>query len=89
MDQGGDDIKITYLRLHLRGSLPWARIDKLIESFTEAVGQDDVEKTRVLLMDAVNGFHPQCDVADLVFAKKRASEDTTVESNILEYKRNT
>ncbi|MCP4000526.1 MAG: polysaccharide biosynthesis protein, partial [Gammaproteobacteria bacterium] len=87
----GDDAKPTQHDLILTAeeeSLPWDRIDKLVGFFIEAVAKDDVEKSRALLMEAVKGFHPQCDVADLVFEKKRASENSTVESNILEYKRN-
>ncbi|MCP4486623.1 MAG: polysaccharide biosynthesis protein [Gammaproteobacteria bacterium] len=87
----GEDAKPTQHDLILTAeeeSLPWARIDNLIGLFIEAVANDDVEKIRALLMEAVKGFHPQCDVADLVFEKKRASESSTVESNVLEYKRN-
>ena len=48
-------------------SMPWRQVETFVKQFTEAVENYDVEESRILLMEAVSGFHPQCDVADLVF----------------------
>lgn len=67
-------------------SLPWAQIETFIEQFEEALKNNDVEKSRFLLMDAVKGYHPQCEVADLVYLREDRSA-LAQSTNIVEYKR--
>jgi len=86
----GDNVKPTRHDLILSAdedSLSWLEIEKFIGLFADVVADDDVEKCRKLLMEAVNEFHPQCDVADLVFAKKRTSEKIHSNGKILQYKK--
>ena len=85
----GDNVKPTRHDLILSAdedSLPWLEIEKFIALFSKVVADDDVEECRKLLMEAVNDFHPQCDVADLVFAKKRITGKSENKSNVLQYK---
>lgn len=48
-------------------SIPWEQVETFVEQFTEVVENYDVGECRILLMDAVSEFHPQCKVSDLVF----------------------
>jgi len=87
----GDNVKPTQHDLILSAdedSLPWLEIEKFISLFSKVVANDDVEECRKLLMEAVDEFHPQCDVADLVFAKKRTAGKSENKSNILQLKNN-
>jgi FlaA1/EpsC-like NDP-sugar epimerase len=66
----GENVKPTQHDLIMSAdedSLPWQKIETFVEQFSEVVESYDVEKSRILLMEAVSGFHPQCDVADLVY----------------------
>ena len=65
----GDNVKPTKHSLIMTAdedSLSWPQLKTYIESFEEAIKNNDVEKSRELLMEAVVDFSPQCDVADLV-----------------------
>jgi FlaA1/EpsC-like NDP-sugar epimerase len=52
-------------------SIPWSNIVSFIDQFNEAIESNDVEKNRALLVEAVAGYSPQCDLADLVFEKNK------------------
>ncbi len=68
----GENVKPTQHDLILSAeedSLPWERVETFIELFAEVVEHYDVEESRVLLMEAVSGFRPQCEVADLVYGQ--------------------
>jgi FlaA1/EpsC-like NDP-sugar epimerase len=68
----GENVKPTKHELIMSAdedSLSWQQIKDFVAQFSEVVENYDVEKSRVLLVDAVSGFHPQCDVADLVFGQ--------------------
>jgi len=85
----GDNVKPTQHDLILSAdedSLPWLEIENFIALFSKVIANDDAEECRKLLMEAVDDFHPQCDVADLVFAKKRITGKSENKSNILQYK---
>jgi FlaA1/EpsC-like NDP-sugar epimerase len=49
--------------------LSWKALSGYIEQFEETVNSHDVERSRALLVEAVKGFSPQCDVSDLVREK--------------------
>jgi len=49
--------------------LLWKQIETFVQQFTKVVENYDVGECRVLLMDAVSEFRPQCKVSDLVFAQ--------------------
>ena len=55
--------------------MTWEKVEYYLKEFTEAVANDDVESSRLLLVKAVSGFHPQCDVADLVFGQNQKVAD--------------
>jgi FlaA1/EpsC-like NDP-sugar epimerase len=47
--------------------LAWSQIETYVESFGKSIGLNDVEKLRSLLLEAVKGFSPQCEISDLVY----------------------
>jgi FlaA1/EpsC-like NDP-sugar epimerase len=47
--------------------LAWSEIENYVESFGKAIGRNDVEKLRALLLEAVKEFSPQCEISDLVY----------------------
>jgi FlaA1/EpsC-like NDP-sugar epimerase len=51
----------------------------------QAVESNDVERSRELLVEAVKGFTPQCDVADLVQEKNQESAEGPRKDNIIQY----
>ena len=51
-------------------SLSWELLQQYIKQFEAVVESNDVERSRALLVESVEGFSPQCDVADLVQLKK-------------------
>ena len=74
----GDNVKPTQHDLIMTADedrLTWEKVEYYLKEFTEAVANDDVESSRLLLVKAVNGFHPQCDVADLVFGQNQKVAD--------------
>ena len=86
----GNNVKPTRHDLILSANedyLSWLEIEKFIGLFHDVVANDDVEKCRSLLMEAVNEFYPQCDVADLVFTRKRTVEKQISTDNVLFYKK--
>jgi len=85
----GENVKPTQHDLIMSADedhLPWSEIEKYIELFGETIGHNDVEKNRKLLLEAVKGFDPQCEVADLVFEHSRKSEETLSEDNVVKIK---
>lgn len=66
----GENVKPTQHDLILSADedgMPWRQVETFVKQFTEAVENYNVEESRILLMEAVSGFYPQCEVADLVF----------------------
>ncbi len=64
-------------------SLGWSEIEAYIEQFEQAINTHDVERSRALLVDAVKGFDPQCDVADLVQERRAAAREQS--GNVIRY----
>ena len=64
-------------------SLDWRSLQGYIEKFEEAVDSHDVECSRELLVEAVKGFDPQCEVADLV--QERRSRERDKPDNVIRY----
>jgi FlaA1/EpsC-like NDP-sugar epimerase len=86
----GENVKPTQHQLIMSADedyLPWLEIEKYIELFGESIGRNDVEKNRSLLLEAVKGFSPQCEVADLVFEYNRNQGKTRSEDNVVKIKR--
>ena len=66
-------------------SLPWEKLQRYLGQFEDTVNSQDVEQSRILLVESVSGFSPQCDVADLVQEKNRQSSDEAAGDNIIRY----
>ncbi|MDH3469150.1 MAG: polysaccharide biosynthesis protein [Gammaproteobacteria bacterium] len=66
-------------------SLPWYVLTDFIKLFEETVESHDVDRSRELLVEAVMGFSPQCEVADLVQRKKLQISAKTPKDNIVRY----
>jgi hypothetical protein len=60
-------------------------LSNYLEQFEQAIESNDVERSRELLVDAVKGFTPQCDVADLVRERNQKSADESRKDNIIQY----
>jgi FlaA1/EpsC-like NDP-sugar epimerase len=84
----GENVSLTQHELIMTAEedfLPWPIIELFMKRFNETIESNDVEKVRSLLVEAVVGYSPQCEVVDLVFGKnKRTSIAKT--SSILAYK---
>jgi FlaA1/EpsC-like NDP-sugar epimerase len=47
--------------------LSWQEIERYLAQFDVAIAENDVEKIRQLLLEAVRGYKPQCGIEDLVW----------------------
>jgi FlaA1/EpsC-like NDP-sugar epimerase len=56
--------------------LQWSDIEWLLEEFELASSTNDADKVRELLLEAVNGFNPQCEVEDIILKHRKISEVT-------------
>ncbi len=65
--------------------LSWEALSSYLVQFEQAIESNDVEKSRQLLIESVNGFNPQCDVADLVQEKNLKTASGPREDNIIQY----
>ncbi len=51
--------------------LPWSNIEWLLQEFELASRENDADKVRELLLEAVTGFNPQCEVADIIMKHRK------------------
>jgi FlaA1/EpsC-like NDP-sugar epimerase len=65
--------------------LSWGSLTSYIAQFEETINSHDVERSRALLVEAVKGFSPQCEVADLVEAKNQAVAEKPPKDNVIQY----
>ena len=63
----------------------WVNILECIERLKIAIEANDADTARMLLVDTVDGYSPQCEVADLVKGKLTQTSSKTGKSNILNY----
>ena len=63
----------------------WGAVMDYIDQLKATVKANDVDAARMLLVDAVIGYNPQCDVVDLVQGKLNQTSGKTGKSNILNY----
>ena len=85
----GENVKPTRHKLILSADeecLSWQKVEQFIAMFINVLENDDVEKSRTVLMEAVKGFHPQCDVADLVFKKRLTPDNHHQVDNVINLK---
>ncbi len=65
--------------------LPWKTLLEYIREFEDTINSHDVERSRVLLVEAIKDFSPQCDVADLVQEKKLQASSSAEKDNVINY----
>jgi FlaA1/EpsC-like NDP-sugar epimerase len=65
-------------------SLSWETLRSYLVQFEQAIESNDVEKSRLLLVESIKGFTPQCDVADLVQQKNLKTADESHKDNIIQ-----
>ncbi|MGZ5051335.1 MAG: polysaccharide biosynthesis protein [Methylobacter sp.] len=51
--------------------IPWPELDKMLAELELAATNDDLMKVRTILVDAVTGFVPQCDIEDVLWKESR------------------
>ena len=52
--------------------IPWSELQKMLTILESATRDDDFERVRDVLMQAVSGFVPQCEIGDLLWNHRRA-----------------
>ena len=66
-------------------SLEWNTIIEFIEQVRTAIEINDADLGRMLLVDAVKGYNPQCEVADLVRDRMNRLANDLSRDNVIEY----
>jgi FlaA1/EpsC-like NDP-sugar epimerase len=51
--------------------IPWADLEKMLAALELATKNDDFERVRSILMEAVSGFVPQCEIGDLLWKEDK------------------
>ncbi|MGZ8174474.1 MULTISPECIES: polysaccharide biosynthesis protein [Methylobacter] len=51
--------------------IPWAELEKMLATLEQATEDDDFERVRGILADAVTGFIPQCEIEDVLWKEDR------------------
>ncbi len=64
-------------------SLSWQELSDFLDGFESAMENHDADRCRALLVEAVKGFNPQCDVADLVQERRSSVRERT--DNVIRY----
>jgi len=70
----GDNVSETSHARIMRAQeqvIPWADLEKLLATLEQATKDDDFERGRSILMDAVSGFVPQCEIGDLLWKEDK------------------
>jgi len=70
----GDNVTLTEHVKIMRAQedmLHWQEVQVILKQLEQAVDRNDFDALREVLMGAVAGFHPQCEVQDIISAKKR------------------
>ena len=70
----GDNVALTEHVKIMRAQedmMPWQDVQVVLEQLEQAVDENNFDGLRDVLMSAVTGFHPQCEVQDIVSTKKR------------------
>ncbi len=49
--------------------IPWLELEKMLNILEQATKEDDFEKVRAILMQAVCGFVPQCGIGDVLWKR--------------------
>ncbi|MDO9046104.1 MAG: nucleoside-diphosphate sugar epimerase/dehydratase [Methylobacter sp.] len=51
--------------------IPWVELEKMLATLEQATEDDDFERVRGILADAVTGFVPQCEIEDVLWKEDR------------------
>ena len=51
--------------------IPWIELEKMLAILEQAANDDDFERVRAVLTQAVSGFVPQCEIGDLLWSRGR------------------
>ena len=54
--------------------LLWSDVERLLGEFEKAAGENNPFKVRELLLEAVSGFEPQCEVKDVVMKHQQVRD---------------
>jgi FlaA1/EpsC-like NDP-sugar epimerase len=54
--------------------IPWMELEKMLEILESAIRDDDFERIRDVLRQAVSGFAPQCEIGDLLWNRRREEQ---------------
>jgi FlaA1/EpsC-like NDP-sugar epimerase len=63
----------------------WGQVSDYMDRLKLAIESNNVDVGRMLLVDAINEYSPQCDVADLVQDRLTQNDRNTSKGNILNY----
>jgi UDP-N-acetylglucosamine 4,6-dehydratase len=70
----GDNVSKTAHARIMRAQehvIPWVELEKLLVTLEQAANDDDFERIREILTDAVTGFVPQCEIEDVLWKEER------------------
>ncbi len=70
----GDNVSTTEHARIMRAQeqvIPWAELEKMLEILEQATEDDDFERVRGVLVDAVTGFIPQCEIEDVLWKEDK------------------
>jgi len=70
----GDNVSKTNHARIMRAQehvIPWIELEKMLGTLEQATKNDDFERIREILTDAVAGFIPQCEIEDLLWKEDR------------------
>lgn len=82
----GDNVSSTRHSLIMRAEeevLSWEKMQHFIEAFEDALETCDQDKIRMLLVDAVKGFNPKCDIEDVIY-KQESIKSKINKSNLID-----
>lgn len=69
----GDNVSETSHKRIMRAEehvIPWATLDKMLGTLAQATKEDNFELIRAVLMGAVSGFMPPCEIGDLLWQEE-------------------
>jgi FlaA1/EpsC-like NDP-sugar epimerase len=74
----GDNVSETSHARIMRAQehvIPWTELEKMLMILEQATRDDDFERVRSVLANAVTGFVPQCEIEDLLWKENRQQMD--------------
>lgn len=76
----GDNVSETSHARIMRAQehvIPWTELEKMLMILEQATKNDDFERVRDVLTNAVAGFVPQCEIEDLLWKENKQQMDNT------------